>query len=287
MTLSLIVAGRSTGTFGTFEVTDGNVSKNRKLILQFFNDTTALVPMDARSAFTTGEEHSAFDATLMALSTVGVSIQYVESIAKFMDPKARFAEWLKGDLTPASVGLSLSQEELAVPSAYESARQKFIALFTPALPVFSSGGIDTVAIFGADDAAEIEKWRRNERDDLPQSVLVKSSGNQAARGLLRIMPRGSGHIVQNERGHHVSRTRFFAAYRSSIKGYWEGGASTSPRGDGRLTRFYIESNENGGSYSTNQNANLYKDHIEVGCQSIPRAEVERAFDELTALGYTR
>lgn len=134
MTLALLVAAKNTGTFGTFEVTEGNVSKNKKQLLMFFNETTALVPMDARAQFTTPDEHAAFDGALMGLPAVGVSIQYIDSVAKFMNPEARFKEFLSGDLIPASVGLKLTAEELAVPSAYETAKAKFVALFTAPTP---------------------------------------------------------------------------------------------------------------------------------------------------------
>lgn len=134
MTLALLVAAKNTGTFGTFEVIDGNVSKNKKQLLVFFNDTTALVPMDARSNFSTPEEHAAFDGALMGLPAVGVSVQYIESVAKFMDPVARFKEFLAGTLAPESVGLKLTHAELAVPAAFTSAKAKFVELFTAPTP---------------------------------------------------------------------------------------------------------------------------------------------------------
>jgi len=161
MSLAHLVAHRETGTFGTFEVAEGNVSKNLTPILHFFNATTALVPMNARSLFTTPDEHSAFDAALMGLPAIGVSVQYIETVAKFMDPKARFTDWIKGNLTPASVGLKLTPEELAVPSAYESAKAKFEAMFTPPTPPRKLDGRTLI---------DVEKLRIIQRSNKPYQL---------------------------------------------------------------------------------------------------------------------
>lgn len=286
MTLALMVAGRQSGTFGTFEVDNGNVSKNRIAILNFFGNTTALVPLNARSNFTTAEEHAAFDATLMGLSQVGVGIQYVESVAKFMDPKARFKEWLEGKLDPATVGLTLTAEELAVPIAYESAKAKFIEVFTAPMPKLSEGGIDLIAAgFSPDQAASIDRWRTSSGSILPSALnLVRT--DPANRNVLRIVnTNGNAYRVENALGHSINRTQFLRAYNETIKPVW---ARTPPNGEiGRLGACYVEGKERGSNYSNNQRVEVFNNHVTVGCQSIPRAEVERIVAEFAKMGITR
>jgi hypothetical protein len=280
MSLVTLVTGRGTGAFGTFEVVDGNVTKNRTAILQFFNETTALVPMTARIGFTTPVEHSAFDETLMALSSAGVTIQYVETVAKFMDPKARFAEWLRGQLTPVSVGLKLTAEELAVPSAYETAKAKFVALFTPPQPILSAGGIDTITLFGEDNALQIDRWRKGERTNLPSSVTTKCRIHQRTHGLLKIVAAGgAAYKVQNDQGHFISRTRFLSAWREYIKPAWDRGAGA---------HFRVEATEKNSYRSgTRQDVSVTAEYISIGCQYVPRAEVERIVAEFEKLGITK
>jgi len=283
MTLALMVAGRQTGTFGTFEVVDGNVSKNRVAILNFFNETTALVPMNARQSFTTPEEHAAFDATLMGLSTTGVGIQYIESITKFMDPKARFKEWLEGTLTPASVGLKLTAEELAVPSAFASAKAKFQELFSIPLPPLSEGGIDLLAVgFTPEQAIVIDNWRKTQGNNLNSGITRAVNADQSKRNVLRIVSTGgNSYRVENANGHAITRTRFMRAYNESIKPIWD---RTPPNGEiGRLTRFYVEAKEKN-AYDRDHNVEVFNSYVTIGCQSIPRAEVERIVSEFSKMG---
>lgn len=281
MTLALMVAGRQTGTFGTFEVVDGNVSKNRVAILNFFNETTALVPMNARSQFTTPEEHAAFDATLMGLSTTGVGIQYVETVAKFMDPKARFKEWLGGTLTPASVGLKLTAEELAVPSAFASAKAKFEELFTPPKPALSAGGIDLIAAgYSHDQAVAVDNWRTTSGNVLPSNMLRFINEDQKHRNVLRLVcTGGDAYKIENANGHSITRTQFMRAYNQYIKPQWD---RTAPNGEiGRLgTTFYVEGKEKGRGYASDRDVSVYNNYVTIGCQSIPRAEVERIVGKL-------
>lgn len=285
MSLKNLVSSKSSGTFGTFEVSDGNVTKNRKSILNFFNGTTALVPMDARSAFTTPEEHAAFDAVLWDLSANSFHIQYVDSIAKFMDPKARFKDWLDGKLTPASVGLTLTAEELAVPTAYESAKAKFIALFTPPKPVLSEGGIDLLAAgFTSDQAVRIDQWRVD-GTGLTRDISAYISGDQKTRNVLRIVKgSGSAYRIENPAGHSTTRTQFLRAYNDTIKPLWD---RTPPNGEiGRLGRVYMEAKENG-SYMRDKEVQVFNNYVTIGCQAIPRAEVERVVAQFANLGITR
>jgi hypothetical protein len=286
MTLALLVAGKQTGTFGTFEVTDGNVTKNRVAILNYFNDTTALVPMNARAHFTTPDEHAAFDGTLMGLSQIGVSIQYVETVAKFMDPKARFKEWLENKLTPASVGLKLTQEELAVPSAYESAKAKFVALFTAPLPKLSAGGIDLIAHFGAEYAAVIDRWRTDQGIALVSGITRIVTADQKSCNVLRVVATtGSAYKVENAFGHSITRTAFFRAYNNTIKPLWD---RTPANGEiGRLTSAYAETKEKGSRYAQERTIEVYNSYVVIGCQSIPRAEIERVVAEFEKLGITQ
>lgn len=134
MTLGKMALDRATGEAAPFSVENGNIKVGRNLVLTWFNDATALIPMNARSFFTTAEHHAQFDAALIFIVSNGKSVMYPESIAAFMDPKRRFAEFLEGKLDPTNFGMDLNKAEQGLPAAYASARDKFKAMFTPPVP---------------------------------------------------------------------------------------------------------------------------------------------------------
>jgi hypothetical protein len=134
MSLGKLVLEKGTGTAAPFTVEAGNVKDGNTPVLVWFGADTALISMAARKAFATAEHMAHFDAMLAFLMGSGKSVLYPTSIEAFMDPKARFTEWLDGKLDPASVGLTLTKAETAVPAAFASAKAKFKALFTPPAP---------------------------------------------------------------------------------------------------------------------------------------------------------
>ena len=287
MSLNTIVRNRETADELPFSVVDGNVNVGRNPLLVWFSPIIVLVPMNARSFLTTPLDHERFDALLMYLTTTSTArIKYVTTIAGFMDPKARFSEWLKGELLPASVGLNLTHEELAVPSAYKSAKAKFVTMFTPPKPAMSEGGIDLTLIFNGEQIAEIEAWRAGGDSALSSEIMRMIDRDQKERNLLRITNTGGkSYRVETPNGHRMTRTAFFYAYNNAAKDVWE---RVPPNGEvGRLGAINVEAVEGGRSLSASRRVAVYNNYIAIGCQHVPRAEVERIVAEFNKMGFTR
>jgi hypothetical protein len=170
MSLANLILTRATATCLPFIVGDGNVTFEGKPVLTWFNDTTILLPINARANFKTGEAHAHLDAALAVLMANKINILYPDSLAIFMNPKARFADWLDNKLTPASIGLRLSPEELAVPTAYKSAQAKFEAMFTAPVPPVPERLLD------ARPLADSQKLTVTMRNGAPRTI---TNGNHS------------------------------------------------------------------------------------------------------------
>jgi hypothetical protein len=252
---------------GTFVVLNGNVLKGTNILVSWFNDTTVLVPMNARNSFTLPTEHQMFDQLLMALASKAISINYIVDFRAFMDPKARFNEFLAGTLDPATVGIKLTKDEQALPALQKSVVAKFDAVFTPSTPLIPDG-VDIEKVFGKDMVTAINQWRKGSAIDLPRSVTSKIRENQKEFGLLRVKTTAARVVVENDMGHKITKVRFLEAYNTQIKPAWD--RQRIP------ARFAVEATQSGyGTSVSRQPVTIHENYIEVGCQMIPRAEVER------------
>jgi len=284
-----IVFDRSNETatpLGTFVVTKGNVTKGSAPLVTWFNDKSVIIAMNARSSFTLPSEHSMFDQLLLTFMSKNIGVMYVESLTKFMDPKARFAEFLDGTIDPASFGMTLNVDQLQLPAIYAQTKSMFDAMFTPPTPSFSAG-INLTEFFSDSNITNIEAWRKGQLNNLSTDVRAKINSNrQDKAGLLRIVKSGNSQFVENDMGHRVTKTRFVEAYNRIVKPLWDR-YQPDARPDESLNNngsygTSIQVKESGDSYNSNKNISVFADHIRLGCQRIPRAEVEAVVAQLTA-----
>jgi len=234
MSLGQLALDRATGAAAPFTVENGNIKAGHNLVLSWFNEKTALIPMNARSFFTTAEHHAQFDAALIFLVSSGKSVMYPETIALFMDPKKRFVEFLEGKLDPTSLGMELTKAEQGLPAAYASSKEKFKGMFTPPIP-----------------------------DRCWDERAV------AERDILKVTPEGARtRYVKNASGYSMGLK---TAERLWIKvePYWRN-QSADPKANSnrikRLDAFTID-----GSYRYPE---IYSDRLVIGCQTIQRNVVE-------------
>src|ERR1041384_4510994 len=271
------IFNRTDANISTFSVAAGNLSKGTSPLTSWFNDKSILVPMNARSSFMLAEEHQMFDQIILLIMQKGIGIKYVESLHGFMDPKARFKEFLEGKLTPASVGLELTHEELALASTYKSVRAKFDAMFTLPTPPMSPG-IDLTQFFRADQIAEIEAWR--DSDDIHKRLsaeiqaVIARCGPRVS-GLLRLVKTSaSTYVIQNYLGNCVSRTNFTQVSKVVLEKWNQ-----------NRTGFvsHITGKQRGSRYTDTYRVEVADTYVEIGCNYIPRAEVEAMAAKLSVL----
>lgn len=268
---------------GTFTVTNGNVTKGGNPLVTWFNDKSVIIAMNARVSFTLPAEHQMFDSILMDLMAKNIGVMYVESVSKFMDPKARFKEFLDGKLNSVDVGMSLNTDEVMLPELFRSVRGKFDAMFTAPVPPMSPG-VDLSLYFDAGQIVEIEKWRKGDLNALPTQIKnIITRNGQRKIGLLRVSGSGTSIKVQNDQGHYTTKTRFVAAYESWAKPAWAKDGDVSATQKLNPNYQEIEARERGSSYNYGKPFSVFIDHVELGCQSIPRVEVEAMIQKLTAL----
>jgi hypothetical protein len=280
------VLARTDANIGTFVVTTGNVMKGTSPLITWFNDKSVIIAMNARSTFSLPAEHAMFDGLIMALTAANIGIMYVDSLSAFMNPDARFKEFLEGTLDPTSVGMTLTTPETVLPNVYKSVKAKFDALFTAPVPPMSAG-IDLTKYFDVDQIAVIEAWRSDKTKSLNGTIRTAiMNAGQSKAGLLRLVSNGNTHRVENDRGNFVSKTRFMSAYTEIAQAIW----ARLPKDhtaakDQRLNNGYgyIEARESNSHYNNRQRVEVYPDYLMVGCQAIPRAEVEAMVAKINAL----
>jgi hypothetical protein len=268
---------------GTFTVTNGNVTKGGNPLVTWFNDKSVIIAMNARVSFTLPAEHQMFDSILMDLMAKNIGVMYVDSVSGFMNPKARFNEFLDGKLDPKSVGMDLPAPLNNLPELYQTVKGLFDAMFTAPVPPMSPG-VDLSLYFDADQIVEIEKWRNHDAQHLSSTIrrVINNTGQDKA-GLLKVVTSGGSTWVVNDQGHRITKTRFITAYEAWAKRNWE--VSSDVPNDRRLNGSYndVEVKESGSNYNNSKTVAVYRDYVTVGCQSIPRAEVEAMVQKLTAL----
>lgn len=271
---------------GTFTVKNGNLLKGTTPLVTWFNDRAVIIGMSARASFTLPTEHQMFDQLLLEFMNRKIGIMYVDSLPAFMNPKARFTDFLEGTLDPATVGIVLTADEAKLPELYKGVTAKFKEVFTATKGQITVGGVDLTKYFMAEEIEAIEKWRADRNVRLPGSVIgkINSAGIGGAKaGLLRIYPRGNTTLVQNHRGDHVSKTRFLEAYNNHLQPRWASVAD-DPNNSTKLNNYThrVEASENGSNYNRNNEVDVYPSYVRIGCQQIPRSEVERIVQLLTA-----
>lgn len=268
---------------GTFTVTNGNVTKGGNPLVTWFNDKSVIIAMNARVSFTLPAEHQMFDSILMDLMAKNIGVMYVDSVSGFMNPKARFGEFLDGKLDPKSVGMDLPAPLNNLPELYQTVKGLFDAMFTAPIPPMSPG-VDLSLYFDADQIVEIEKWRKGDLNALPTQIKnIITRNGQRKIGLLRVSGSGTSIKVQNDQGHYITKTRFVNAYDNQAKPAWAKAGEVSVTQ--KLNRDYqeIEARERGSSYNYGKPFSVFIDHVELGCQSIPRVEVEAMIQKLAAV----
>lgn len=234
MSLGQLALDRATGDASPFTVENGNIKAGNHLVLSWFNEKTALIPMNARSFFTTAEHHAQFDAALIFIVSNGKSVMYPETIALFMDPKKRFVEFLEGTLDPTSLGMELTKAEQGLPAAYASVRDKFKVMFTAPIPP---------RVFDTRKVADRDK--------------LKVTPNNGGKGT-RYVTNGSGYSMGLKTAERLWRM---------LDPLWKDVAYTD-----RWNNPKRQSSISADGY--NRCPDAYPDRLVIGCQTIQRNVVE-------------
>lgn len=121
------------GNYGPFTVKGGQVLNGRTPVFSWFNNSLGLVAVSARTGIKTAEGQQIFDELLANVRATGATIRYISSIADFMNPEARFEDFVAGRGS-FRVGY-LTVEESRLPATLAAVKAKFVEAFTPpALP---------------------------------------------------------------------------------------------------------------------------------------------------------
>jgi hypothetical protein len=255
---------------GTFIVQNGNVSKGSKLLLSWFNGNTALIPLDARSTFTLAAEHQMFDQIIMHISQGSAKIQYVDSIRGFMNPAERFKDFIHGKLSLSDFGIE-DKVDVNLPALYRSATDVFKELFGLPTPP-KSEGIDLTSFLDERQQDIVQKWRDSNDNQQLGDAQIKAAMDRDPQN--RAVLKKSGNRIVSYNGASVTHSQFKNAYKG-IKKIWD---NTPPNGEvGRLgSRGSIDARERASSpYAHSQNVDVYNSFVSVGCNKLPRLEVER------------
>lgn len=243
----------------TFENTNGIITFRRRIVAYQQNPKLLLVLTNARSGFDAAD-HAAFDALVYA--TDGVERRYVDSFDDFFNPKARYTAFVNGDKLEG-FGINFTPEELRLGDTIKAVMAKIEKAFKmPELPYVNAAAIDVKRIYGA-QADRAQLWLAGdstvERSDY--SLRRIANNNQQANNLLRVHITRSGNVkIQNLTSYEASETAAKRLWRSKLRPEW---AKTLTSG-GK----YI------GGYGNNS-MYIYPTYVSIGCQSIPRAEIER------------
>lgn len=129
--LAAVTDSTKVGVYGPFTVKNGQVLNGRTPVFAWFDNSIGLVAISARTSIKTSEGQQLFDELLAAVRGTGATVRYIPSITGFMNPEARFAEFIAGQ---PPVGVTLTTDELRVPELLASVKARFTAAFTPPAP---------------------------------------------------------------------------------------------------------------------------------------------------------
>lgn len=251
----------------TFANTDGIISFKRRIVAYQQNDKLLLILTDARKGFS-AEDHAAFDALIYHTPGDGVERRYVDSFTDFFNPSKRYEAFLAGDKLEG-FGISFTREELALAATIQSVKDKINAAFKlPELPYVNEAAIDVKKLFGseADNAAE---WLSGGLTfPAPWDLKNTAALDAKARNLLRVFIRSSGAVmIQNLTGHQMTEPVAKRLW-NKLKPVWKKGEYTLGGWNGNPR--YASAGSHG-----DRAIEVYPTFVKIGCQSIPRAEIER------------
>lgn len=252
-----------------FATINGLITFSNRIIAYQQNPKLFLIVTDARRNFE-AEDHAAFDKLVYDNAASNVERRYVDSLKNFFDPKIRTNDFLSGKDTLEGFGIEFTAEELAVSATIASIKAKIEAAFKlPEIPYVNAAAIDVKKLYG-DYADLAQRWLAgdltltNSEIDRLQRTGVASWPD---RNLIRVRTTAQGAVkIELLSGRHMTDSVAKRLW-GKLKPYWEK-YNTNPN---TLGSWGTSIGYQGGQHEIR----VYAQSVKIGCQSFPRAEVER------------
>lgn len=265
-----------------FSERNGNLYFGSRKIVDFITPSIALITLNGRSFFTSGDHHIYLDKYISAKHIEGVRFTYVQSFAEYRNPTSRVAEFVSdaeaAKLMNSGFGFGFSNDEIdKFLSTYSDIIGKIKTTFEPVKTDYPFvAPIDIDQVFGSEAKFAREylegKSNRNSqfdrifktmRDDMINKRLLRVKTSD--KGIVRVdssigseYRRGYG---SDSGSYHMTVDRFKKVFDVATA-FW----TKSPKG-----RQQQQADFNERHYAVI----VHPNHIAIGCQSFPRSEVER------------
>lgn len=247
-----------------FTVTDKNLIVFKGKRIAYAHNGELLILAAARTNFDVSD-HTIFDALL---NNYKEPRRYIVDFTSEFDWQAKVAAFKLGTVPS---GVDFTPMELGAVEALKTAEAKIKAAFgLPEIPYKNAAAIDVAKIYGA-HAEAARRWLDGETLSVADLQALKSivAGNPAERNLLRFKMKGKVAVIENLTNHTMSENVIKKRLWDSIKRVWAAGRNDA-------SSYYVTRYKPGNDYyATSHDVNAYPTYLSIGCQKIPRAEVER------------
>lgn len=258
---------------GRFKIHNGNVFYGYTLIMYRSTPTSSIVSTDVRGELAP-EDQCVFDDILFNARSSGAAVTYVDTLTKLFDTK-KYVETIGKAVnfdevnvlnTVHAIGLTreemnakfiFDQQKRLYDERVQSVREKLQRRFSaPKLPNLNKTVIDFKKIFGDTTKADkAEIWVND------SSTNDRVNVHDVKQNLLRINNRGDR--VECMTDYKIGLRTAEAIVKGCVE-IWSTRKSISHYG----STIYVP------RYNSNT-ITAHNDHVRIGCQSVPRSEVER------------